>query len=138
MHAWANRSPSFLHTLERPSGDRKPILVSSVNKTRLQLFTFHPEYCLANLKRLTRCCLVRRGPVAGLLLLKFTAWKRLLTVRSEILTCRTSLSKSFTLRLVVVLFLRTLRRTKLSWSSYESSGLPKTSHSSYNRCVMHA
>nr|CAI5818229.1 unnamed protein product [Callosobruchus analis] len=141
MHAWANRSPSLLHTLERPSGHRKPIPVLSVNKARLQSFAFHPEYCLANLKRLTRCCLVRRGPVAGLLLLKFAAWKRLLTVRSEILTCHTSLSKSFTLRLVVVLLLRTLRSSpmpSLSWSSYISCGLPKTSHSSYDRCVMRA
>nr|CAH7751244.1 unnamed protein product [Callosobruchus chinensis] len=136
MHAWANRSPAILHT-ERPSGDRKPILVSPVNETRLQSFTVHPEYCLANLERLIRCCLVRRSPVAGLLLLRFAAWRRLLTIRSEIWTCHSSLSKSFTLRLVDVLFLRTLRRT--IWSFLLCPGLlVKTLHSSYNRCGMDA
>ncbi|VEN61588.1 unnamed protein product, partial [Callosobruchus maculatus] len=82
------------------------------------------------------CCLVRRGPVAGLLLVRFAGWRRLLAVRSEIWTRRSFLSKSFTLQLVNVLFLRTLRSSPMSWSSCVSSGLPKTLHSSYNRCVM--
>nr|CAI5866397.1 unnamed protein product [Callosobruchus analis] len=38
----------------------------------------------------------------------------------------------------IVISLRSSPMPSLSWSSYVSSGLPETSHSSYDRCVMHA
>lgn len=104
------RSPALLQTLEQQSGVRNPILFSSLNKM----------------------CFGWKCLVTGLLLL-------IRSVRSEISTWSTSIRKISTLRLVEVLFLRTLRNKKTSslWEVvlyHLCPGLLMSVHVSRKRC----